>query len=49
MSPNAEGKDRLPSGSLLSEIKQEFGGYEQFKSAFTDKAKTLFGSGTVKH
>ncbi|MDD3122274.1 MAG: superoxide dismutase [Candidatus Izemoplasmatales bacterium] len=35
----------LPSGALLSEIVLTFGSFESFKDAFSNAAKTRFGSG----
>lgn len=42
MSPNGGGQ---PSGELADEIKQRFGGFDQFKEKFIDAAKGRFGSG----
>ena len=42
MSPNGGGQ---PNGKLAEAIKQKFGGLDQFKEQFNNKAKTVFGSG----
>jgi len=42
MGPNAGGK---PTGSLLSAIEKDFGGWEDFVKMFEDAATTQFGSG----
>ena len=42
MSPEGGGK---PDGELASAIDAELGGYDAFKEAFTNAAKTRFGSG----
>lgn len=42
MSPKGGGK---PDGELASAIDAELGGYDAFKEAFTNAAKTRFGSG----
>lgn len=34
-----------PKGTLLDAIKNEFGSFEEFKTKFTEKAMTVFGSG----
>jgi len=44
LSPQSGGK---PSGKLLEAINQQFGSFEKFKDAFSDKGKSLFGSGWV--
>jgi superoxide dismutase, Fe-Mn family len=45
MKPNKEGKDNSPEGKLAEEIKKTFNSYSEFKSAFSDKAAKIFGSG----
>ena len=42
MTPGVPGE---PDGDLKTAIEQAFGSVDQFKQTFTDKAKTLFGSG----
>ncbi|RMA66090.1 superoxide dismutase [Ulvibacter antarcticus] len=42
MSPNGGGK---PSGELAKAIDAEFGNFDSFKEAFSNAAKTQFGSG----
>jgi Fe-Mn family superoxide dismutase len=42
MSPSGGGE---PDGDLKTAIEQAFGSVDSFKQSFTDKAKTLFGSG----
>ncbi len=42
MRPKGGGK---PGGKVLEKIVASFGGYDQFKTAFTEAAKTQFGSG----
>lgn len=42
MAPNAGGE---PSGDLASMIQERFGGFTEFKEAFTKAATTQFGSG----
>jgi Fe-Mn family superoxide dismutase len=42
MSPNGGG---LPTGKLAAAIDVEFGGFEEFKTAFANAAATQFGSG----
>lgn len=42
MTPGQPGE---PEGDLKSAIEQSFGSVDQFKQTFSDKAKTLFGSG----
>lgn len=42
LSPSGGGD---PSGDLKTAIEQSFGSVDEFKQTFTDKAKTLFGSG----
>jgi Fe-Mn family superoxide dismutase len=42
MSPTGGGD---PQGDLLKAIDRDFGGYDKFKQAFSDKAAKLFGSG----
>ena len=42
MSPKAGPE---PTGELVKAIKQTFGGFEEFKKQFTDKALGVFGSG----
>lgn len=39
--------DALPQGALAQALKQDFGGFTEFKEAFTQTATTLFGSGWV--
>jgi Fe-Mn family superoxide dismutase len=42
LSPNGGGE---PTGELAEKIKQTFGSFEEFKTAFTKAAATQFGSG----
>ena len=42
MSPTGGGD---PKGDVLKAIDRDFGGYDKFKQAFSDKAAKLFGSG----
>lgn len=42
LSPSGGGE---PDGDLKTAIEQAFGSVDEFKQTFTDKAKTLFGSG----
>ncbi len=42
MKPNGEGS---PSGQLLTDIEAQFNSFANFKSLFSDAAKTRFGSG----
>lgn len=42
MAPNAGGE---PTGDLASDIQQRFGGFTEFKEAFTKAATSQFGSG----
>lgn len=42
MSPEGGGK---PTGEVAKHIDSDLGGYEKFKEAFTEAAKTRFGSG----
>ena len=42
MSPGGGGE---PDGDVKTAIEQAFGSVDEFKQTFTDKAKTLFGSG----
>lgn len=42
MSPTGGGD---PKGDVLKAIDRDFGGYDKFKSEFSDKAAKLFGSG----
>lgn len=44
MSPKGENE---PSGKLANAITKSFGSLDKFKAEFTEKAKTLFGSGWV--
>ncbi len=37
--------DNLPTGNLLQAIEKDFGSFADFKTKFTDAAKTRFGSG----
>jgi Fe-Mn family superoxide dismutase len=37
--------DNKPEGNLLKSIEEQFGSFSQFKSQFTDAAKSRFGSG----
>lgn len=37
----------VPKGELAQAIEKEFGGFEKFRERFSEKAKTLFGSGWV--
>jgi len=45
MKPVAEGEDNIPSDSLKKVLEDNFGGVEEFKTQFTEIAKTHFGSG----
>ena len=45
MSTNTGKTARIPKGRLRDEIDEQFGGYDQFQTAFTNQAKSLFGSG----
>jgi Fe-Mn family superoxide dismutase len=45
MRPVAEGEINEPSAKLKALLDTEFGGIEEFKTKFTDVAKTHFGSG----
>lgn len=36
-----------PSGKLLEQIERDFGSFDDFKTAFEEKGKSLFGSGWV--
>lgn len=45
MKPVAEGEDNSPSDSLRKVLEDNFGGVEEFKTQFTEVAKTHFGSG----
>jgi superoxide dismutase, Fe-Mn family len=47
LSPNPKGKDRAPTGDLLTELEQTFGGFFAFKILFSHEAVELFGSGYV--
>jgi len=42
MSPTGGGN---PTGDVLKAIDRDFGGYDKFKQAFSEKAANLFGSG----
>ena len=42
MSPSGGGE---PAGPLLDALKRDFGGFDDFKKAFSQAAATLFGSG----
>ena len=42
MSPNGEGR---PEGDVLKAINEAFGGFDEFKSQFSNAAATRFGSG----
>lgn len=42
MSPSGGGE---PAGALLDALKRDFGGFDDFKKAFSQAAATLFGSG----
>ena len=42
LSPNGGGK---PSGELMQKIESAFGSFEEFKTKFSEKAATRFGSG----
>ena len=43
----ATGGQNLPEGELLNKLVASFGGFEEFKKDFSDKALTVFGSGWV--
>ena len=43
-SPHAQ---HLPSGNLEKQINKQWGNFENFKTAFTNTANNLFGSGWV--
>jgi Fe-Mn family superoxide dismutase len=47
MSPNPKGKERFPTGDLLTEIEETFGSFLAFKIEFSHEAMELFGSGYV--
>ena len=42
MKPNGGGK---PGGKLAAAIDKDFGGYDNFRKEFVNKALTVFGSG----
>ena len=42
MKPNGGGK---PGGNLAAAIDRDFGGYDNFRKEFVNKALTVFGSG----
>lgn len=44
MSPDGGGE---PTGAVAAAIEKEFGGVDEFTNQFSDKAKSLFGSGWV--
>ena len=43
--PQKDNKPNLPNGKLAEAIKTTFGSFEEFQKAFSEKAKTVFGSG----
>lgn len=45
MKPNPDKKDNLPTGRVLEMLEREFGSFEEFRTRFTEVAKTHFGSG----
>ena len=47
LSPNPEGVDRIPFGTVSNQIEKAFGNFSEFKHMFTKSALSLFGSGYV--
>jgi Fe-Mn family superoxide dismutase len=45
MKPNPDKKENLPEGKLADAIKNQFKSFEDFKTAFTENATKVFGSG----
>ena len=45
LKPPVNGAPAVPSGKLVDAITASFGSFEAFKTKFSDKAKSIFGSG----
>ncbi len=45
MRPPLQDKENVPVGKIAETMKKTFGSFDEFKKAFSEKAKSVFGSG----